>query len=72
MKSKHSTTNVSGIMSFLKKRERRFKSSPYALFGLVKQAKMQIVQFFGVMIGAFGSTIENAGNIVFHEPSQVS
>jgi hypothetical protein len=59
-------------MSLLKKRKRRFKSSPDALFRLVKQAKMQIVQFFGVMIGTFGSAVENAGNIVLHQPTQIS
>jgi hypothetical protein len=46
-------------MSFLKKHEGGFKGSSDTFFGSVEQTKMEITQFLGVMIRAFGSAVQN-------------
>ncbi len=66
------STHMTSIVSFLQKRDRRLKSPSHALFGFVKQTKMEIVQLFRVMIGAFGSTIQNESHFMLHQPPQVS
>ena len=52
-------THLTGFMSFLKKHEGGFKGSSDTFFGSVEQTKMEITQFLGVMIRAFGSAVQN-------------
>ena len=69
---KYSATHVSSIMSFLQKRDSWLKSPSRALLRFVEQTEMQIIQFFCVMIGTFGSAIKNKWHVVIHQPTQIS